>query len=293
MRGYARVVPNNIANDEAGLSDAAIMSAAPSVFATQPWQGVSNKYAFIPTAAVVDKMRDNGFMPVRVMQSIVRIPGKRDFTKHQIRFRSAEDICNFPRVVDGNAHHFYAKQPTILEIALTNAHDHSAAYELCAGAFRFACSNGLIVSSATLDAIRVRHVGDITKEVIEGTFRIVDDFPKVQKQIKQWSQQLLSTPQQLAYARAALALRWGDYKDAPIEPAAVLLPQRPVDASPDVWTTFNRVQEHLIRGGVRGQTKTGKRMSTRAITSVTEDNKLNKALWTLTQELSKQVRATA
>lgn len=292
---HNRVVPNNIASDEAGLTNAAIMSAAPSVFATEPWGGVSKDYVFIPTASIVDKMRDNGFMPVRVMQSTVRIPGKRDFAKHQIRFRHRDDIAKYPRVVGGNAHHFYAKgsQPTILEIALTNSHDTGSCYELCGGAFRFACSNGLIVSSATLDSIKVRHAGRIADDVIEGTFRIVEDFPLVHQQIKSWEQQELTKVQQVAYAKAALTLRWGDVQAAPVQPHQVLMPQRAADQGNDVWTVFNRVQEHLVKGGLRGKTTTGKNMSTRAINSVTEDNKLNKALWTLTQELSKGVQATA
>ena len=59
------------------------------------------------------------------------------------------------------------------------------------------------------------------------------------------------------------------------------------DRAPNLWTTYNKVQEHMLTGGVRGQTKTGKCTTTRAVQGVTENVKLNKALWTLTEEMAK------
>lgn len=286
---HQQVAPRNIVANELGLTDEQIMRAAPSVFATQAWEGVSDKYAFIPTSAVLQQLRQAGLVPVRAMQSTVRIAGKRDFAKHQLRFRRATDIAAYPRVVNGNAHHFYAKgqQPTIPELVIINSHDRTSAYDLSAGLFRFACSNGLIVSSSSLADIRVRHTGDIVGDVLEGSFKVIDEFPVVMEQVEQWQHQMLTAPQQLAFAKAASQLRWGDH--APVQPEALLRIEREDDQRPDVWTTFNRVQEHLIQGGLRGRTKTNKRMSTRAVNSVTEDTKLNKALWTLTQELAKAV----
>jgi hypothetical protein len=52
------------------------------------------------------------------------------------------------------------------------------------------------------------------------------------------------------------------------------------------WTTFNRVQESLLKGGVTGRSATGRRMTTRAVGGVTENVKLNKALWTLADTMA-------
>jgi hypothetical protein len=70
----------------------------------------------------------------------------------------------------------------------------------------------------------------------------------------------------------------------------LLTTRRREDYNVDLWTTFNKVQENFIRGGMRGITKTGKNMSTRAISSVSENVTLNKALWVLTEEMAKLVR---
>ena len=66
-----------------------IRHAAPSVFADQPWQAMSEKYRFFPTSEIVVGLMANGFVPVRAQQSNSRIPGKKDYTRHMLRFRHA------------------------------------------------------------------------------------------------------------------------------------------------------------------------------------------------------------
>src|SRR6266403_2854016 len=106
-----------------GLTNDQIMKAAPSVFALEPWERMSEKYKFIPTIQVVDAMRDNGFMPVRAGQSRSRIPGKAEFTKHLLRFRHVDYMDTSGRVVGDE----------IPEIVLMNSHDGTSAYKLNAG----------------------------------------------------------------------------------------------------------------------------------------------------------------
>jgi hypothetical protein len=66
-----------------------------------------------------------------------------------------------------------------------------------------------------------------------------------------------------------------------VEAERLLRPRRHADNKADLWTAFNRVQENIIKGGVSGRSTTGRRLSTRAIGGVTENVKLNRALWTL------------
>ena len=53
-----------------------------------------------------------------------------------------------------------------------------------------------------------------------------------------------------------------------------------------LFRSFNRVQENIIKGGVRGRSTTGRRLSTRAVGGVNENVKLNRALWTLADGLA-------
>jgi hypothetical protein len=103
------------------LTNDQLMHAAPSVFATQPWDHMSTRYTFIPTIQIVDKMRNEGFQPVAAMQSRTRIEGKQDFTKHLIRFR---DVRN------GAAPAIRTLGEVFPELVLTNSHDGASAYKL-------------------------------------------------------------------------------------------------------------------------------------------------------------------
>ena len=47
-----------------GLSDDRLRSLTPSVFAGSPLPGVSERYAFVPTAQIVLRLRESGWIPV-------------------------------------------------------------------------------------------------------------------------------------------------------------------------------------------------------------------------------------
>jgi hypothetical protein len=76
-----------------------------------------------------------------------------------------------------------------------------------------------------------------------------------------------------------------------VQPDRLLAPQRREDTSADLWTTFNTVQEHVIRGGARGIVTDAEgrrsRASMRAVNSIDGNTTMNKALWTLAAEMAK------
>ena len=100
-------------------------------------------------------------------------------------------------------------------------------------------------------------------------------------QIENWRSTMLPMERRLAYARAALAIR-SPGRPSPIEPQQLLGVRRLEDGSADLWTTFNRVQEHLVRGGLRGQLPSGRKATTRPMQAVSTSVNLNRALWALT-----------
>lgn len=276
----------------AALTNQQLLRAAPSIFATTAWAEVSDKYAFIPTIDVVEMMRKEGFMPVKAQQSACRIEGKGEFTKHMVRFQRAQDMVDRQALNPG--HHFYAKhgelEPEIPEIVLVNSHDRSSGFQLEAGLFRLKCSNGLMVKSSDLGAISLRHSSNVGGMVIDGCCRIIETMPQVLEHVDVMKRIQLDRGEQAAFAAAAVQLRYPADLDgnstAPFEPAALLRPQRRDDTLPDLWTTFNVVQENFVKGGIAGRGTTGKRMRTRAIKSVNEDLRLNKALWVLAERMA-------
>lgn len=265
-----------------------IRQKAPSVFATTPWQTMSDKYRFVPTIDVVTEMMNKGFIPVSAAQARCRIEGKAEFTRHVLRFRTQEGMNALAERHTPGVHAFIG--PVVPELVLLNSHDGTSAYKLMLGMFRMVCSNGLIVCSGMIEEVRARHSGrlGLVQEVIDGSFWVIDSAPVALKQINQWQQQELGEAQQLAYAAAALELRDTTVKP---EPVRLLEARRTADKGADVWSVFNRVQENMVRGGIGTiHTNAAGRQAwrhTRAVKSVNEDTRLNRALWRLTEELAK------
>jgi hypothetical protein len=130
------------------LTDNDLMRVAPSIFAEEPWERMSGRYRFVPTIRVVEKLRGEGFFPVNASQGRTRIPGKKDFTRHMIRFRQDNK-----KMLVGQE---------LPEVVLLNSHDGSSAYSLMAGVFRLICSNGMVVPAASVGSMKVRHSGSET-----------------------------------------------------------------------------------------------------------------------------------
>lgn len=237
---------------------------------------MSTKYAFIPTIDIVNQMRGEGFQPVAAVQSLTRIAGKGDFTRHMLRFRDMRQ---------GDAPAIRALGAIYPEVVLTNSHDGASAYKLDAGIFRLVCLNGMMVCDANIAQMNVRHTGS-PDGIIEASYQIVAEFPKVLESVERFAALRLEAPEQTAYADAALQLRYEEGA-VPVSAAQVITPRREADRGSSLWTTFNVVQEHLVNGGQRGRSpQSSRRMRTRPITGITEDARLNKALWTLTNKMA-------
>lgn len=263
------------------LTNDQLRAIAPSIFAERPWHAMSSKYAFIPTIQVIDRLRLEGFLPFSAMQSKSRIAGKGDFTKHMIRLRDMRS-GDVPAVRGAGG------DLMVPEVLIINAHDGMSAYHCMNGVFRFICENGLIVCEGESSQMSVRHSGR-PDGVVEATYELVEQFPVLMGAIERFSATKLLPEQQLAFGKAALELKYDDA--APITPAEVIAPRRAEDAEPTLWNTFNAVQENLVDGGVKyvrtGENNKTRKMKTRPVTGISENTKLNKALWTLAEEMRK------
>ncbi|WP_141026863.1 DUF932 domain-containing protein, partial [Salmonella enterica] len=98
-------------------------------------------------------------------------------------------------------------------------------------------------------------------------------------------QSLLLPPlAQHALANAALTYRFGE-EHQPVTATQILTPRRYEDRSDDLWTTYQRIQENLLKGGLPGRTAKGKRSHTRAVNGIDGDIRLNRALWVMAEQM--------
>jgi len=260
------------------LSKDELRRRVPSVFAETPIAGVSGRYTFLPTATVLDRMQDAGWMPVDCGEQRVNLPERRGFQKHMIRFQRRDDIGT--------------ESENRAEVVLLNSHDRSSAYQIHAGIFRFVCSNGMIIADETFEHISIKHYGFNPDSVIEGSMRVLDSIPQIMGNIEAMKARRLSPAESRALAVGAIAMRWDDPAKAPVSPEKILQPRRAADDKSDLYTTVNVIQENVIRGG---QKEHGRRHPdtrrpfprTRGVRGIDENVKLNKALWHMAEALRK------
>ena len=265
---YGSASKQFIHTSDAPMSENEIALYAPSVMAAEPHESRGERYAYISTIEILRGLQREGFGVHEVRQTKVRNEGKRDFTKHLVRLRHADS----------------KRGAEVPEIILLNSHDGTSSYQILDGIFRFICSNGLICGYIG-NVVKVRHSGRVMNDVIEGSFRVLDAAKGAVERIDAYKGISLSHEEQRAFAAAALQLRWED--TAPIEPGHAIQARRFEDRKPDLWTTFNRVQENLVRGGQPGLTATGKNTRTREVAAVGENGKRNRALFTLADTMAR------
>lgn len=279
MNALVNVTPRAIRNARQPLTLEQIQSAAPSAFAEEPYHAMSSRYAYIPTSHVIRGMMDAGFQPFAAMQSRTSIEDRKTHTKHMIRFRMPHD-ASIQRMVGD----------VFPEIVLVNSHDGTSAYKLMAGMFRLVCGNGMIIADSMIASLSIRHSGNVIEEAARGSIQLVEKMPEAIDTVSRWRNLQLTSGEQTALAEAAHVVRFADSEgkiDTPIQPAQLLQVRRWDDKGNDLWSTFNRVQENVIKGGLSAR-KPGsyQRTSSRAVKGIDQDVRLNRALWTLGERMA-------
>jgi len=258
------------------LTTGELEAAAPSIFASRAMEGVSSRYTYLPTSQIVDRMRQAGWLPVHAEEQRVRLPGRMGFQKHVIRFQMQGQQA-------------LAKGEYMPEICLINSHDACSAYQLHAALFRLVCGNGLMVSDSTFEHVSIRHSGLEVQEVITASARVLDEVPRIAENVEMFRSRRLTPTESRAFAESAILLRWDDLQTAPIGPEKLLAPRRNEDAGNDLWTTYNRIQENLTKGGQKdyGRRKQDghRHARSRAVSGLDENVRLNKSLWHLAEAL--------
>lgn len=272
----------NVRHSNEPLSNDQLRKLVPSAFATEPHESRSARYSYIPTVEVIDGLRANGFVPMSAKQGNTRIEGKADFTKHLIRFRYAGEVVEIRQVGQ-----------TFPEIVLLNSHDGTSAYQIMAGLFRLICLNGMVVSDKSFETVKVPHKGDVTGQIIEGSYTVLEESRRALTAAATWGEVKLNRDEQGFMAEAAHVLRFGDTEgetQTPIRPDQLLATRRHEDGGADLWRTFNRIQENAIRGGLSayGRDANGqrRRVTTKEVKGIDQDVRLNRALWLLSERMA-------
>ena len=253
------------------LTHSELMKQAPALFTEQPHSEVSDKYHFIPTINVINEIKKNNWYPVSVSEAKVRDEDKEGYQQHLVRFRHFDDLLLPPE----NA----------VELLLFNSHDRSKSFSISAGIYRFVCANGLVIAESVFESYKIKHLGDRENDVASAVANITAIKSKLMEKIETLESIELSQLEKESFARSAMPLRFEkhlqvDYQD-------LLVPHRDEDSNSDLYTVLNVIQENLLRGNISGTNKeTGRRFTSREITSISKDVDVNQGLWDIAERIA-------
>jgi hypothetical protein len=256
------------------LNDTQLQDAAPSIFSQTPIEGVSQKYAFVPTHSVLDTFRNAGYYPIMAAESRVRSHDNQGYQKHIIQFRHLDNLLR------PDANEEYA------DIVLTNSHNRRSSFMVDLAFFRIVCENMMVVPSHTFSHHAIIHAGFNLDKVHRAIDEVTAYMPTIQTQIDRFKSIALSKPEQHALAKAAVDMRF-DTATHEVDPKEFLEVHRDEDNDASLWIVFNRIQEAMIRGGVKGYNRnTGRVFTSKPITAIDANIKLNKALFSTVQKMA-------
>lgn len=117
MRLASRFGRQNSIRRERPLTDAELMQTVPSVFSGDKHESRSERYTYIPTINIINRLREEGFQSFFACQSRVHDLSRREYSEHMLRLRREGQING----------------KEVPEIILLNSHDGSSSYQMVPG----------------------------------------------------------------------------------------------------------------------------------------------------------------
>ena len=254
----------------------------PSIYAESEDTSLSDKYLYIPTYKLVNGLERQGFKVVGAKQQGTRTKS-REHVKHIVYMTHANQDTQLLKVNE--------EMPLL---ALTNSHNGLSSFAIDTAFFRLACSNGLLMPTSSLASARIVHKKGMETDVINAAYKVVQAFPEQIAQIEAMKNVALTQDERLLLSTASVNMAFEEevikvnQERNPLE-KAMLRVRRSADVNPNLWNTFNVVQENIIKGGIRvirenerGQQSIAR---TRAVNSIDRDTKLNKELMAIAQKM--------
>ena len=254
------------------LNNNELKTQAPSLFQEQAYHEVSDKYNFISTIEIIENLRSKSWFPVSVSQSDVRSSDKEGFQQHYVRFQNFSDLIN--------------PSANVVELLLFNSHDRSKSFSISAGIYRYVCSNGLVIADSVFDSYKIKHLGDRDNDVENAVARITEVKPKLLSKVAKFENIILNQNEKEAFVQSALPLRFPEHLELD-NPNEILTPLRNEDEKEDLYTVLNVLQENLLSSKITGYNKdTGRRFTSKEITSISKDVEINKGIWDIAERIA-------
>ena len=172
-----------------------------------------------------------------------------------------------------------------VELLLFNSHDRSKSFSISAGIYRFVCSNGLVIADSVFESYKIKHLGARDNDVATAVANIAAIKPKLMQKIKKLESIELSQLEKEIFAKSSIPLRFENHLK--VDHTDLLIPHREEDTKDDLYTVLNVIQENLLRGNISGvNQESGRRFTSKEITSISKDVDINQGLWDLAEHIA-------
>lgn len=240
-----------------------LMGVAPSVFAQSPDSNVSDKYTFIRTWDIVEKLNELGWFAVDAKQT-----GRKKTNPHARHMIILENKD------------YVSRNGVTARVYVHNSHNRTKRFQIGIGFFVRICSNGLIVKDENefSDEYKVKHINVIVDNVQEVIDDIIKRFEVHYERIEQYRQITLTEDEKIKFALEAIKLRYSKEKNE-IDPNNILITRHAEYEEANLWNVFNIIQENLMNGGTEYKSKKGRNLKTRKVNSLDREVYFNENLW--------------
>jgi hypothetical protein len=230
---------------------------------------LSDRYMFLDTRKIIDDMKDLGFAVADFKKPATRTPNGA-FGIHQVDFR-------LPKHIGANV-----VESEVPRILFMNSYDGSLKASFLSGVFRLVCSNGLVMGQ-NVQKQKILHVGDYQEQLLKEIKAAAQVQHKAFDAIDHYKGIELEKGVYLEFAKDAAKLRYPE-NTIDITASTLLQPRRREDTAKDLWTTFNVVQENLVKGGIPAVGANGLVKTLNTLNNIQATNKINAQLWDLMEE---------
>lgn len=260
-----------------------INEVAPATFSKVFDPRKSDRYSFIPTYHLVDMFQKLGWEPTHAKQD-----GASPYSRHFIRMTNEKlSYLNVNRE---------SVEPQII---LDNSHNGISPAQIHIGLFRLVCENGLVVSVPGMYTnVKFKHISVDFNELKNLMVQVSEQYLNLGNHIEDMRRVDLHEDQKEQFAISAVAYRNPEHfinEDGTINekmvfnmtnPKELIRPIREEDAKNDLWSTFNILQERMVKGRELFPRKSpnGRKSSPRPITNAKRNIEFNRKLWEVAEE---------
>lgn len=241
---------------------------------------VSKNYGFIDTKIVQYELEKLGFILEKTVINKVRKPEKLGYQRHRLVFNHPD---------------FFIDPSNKFQLLVQNSHDGSESLRLNLGVYRLICANGLIKGD-TKFSIKIKHSKNSINEFLRNIEFFISQINTEKDKIVAMQNKQLNKDQINDLKNKVFDLKFGQFivdktkenKKVIVELDTIDTIRRIEDQNNDLYSVLNRIQESIIRGGIKyqiEQNNTVKNFSTRKVNSIKENTRLNQELFNLADQL--------